>query len=244
MDQILPKDRRHSTRIPISLPIRFSVNDGDEYISATIDVTHKSIGVRTTFTVTIDDLITFYIDELPPLYGRVVRQFDGGFAVKLTQSSYGLIAHANLQDRRLNKPRWLPARKRPLRYTSPLFSLNAPMPAWGRIRTSFQQSRADGVHIITILISEPVSKLDFADARFIVDRTTWIADFLTFFTRNQHTMMSFSIDDWQLSLLSVYGFNLTASNADKALISISSDADPFTAYVEALGDGSVARLSA
>ena len=239
--------RRRVERIPAALPVRFSINDSEEMVSATIDLTYRSIAVRTSYSVAMGDLMTAFFEGLAPIYGRVVRIFDDGFAVELTKSSLSLIAHTRIRTPHENKGRrstlLSPVTRPARRNVSPIFEMTASFNCWGRLATSIKSQGFTRRHTFSIISATTLSP-DLADgARLVAGTTRWIPEFLLCGTRDQHSVISISLNDWQLSIAGTTGLKLVLSNDDAAIATIGCEAAPFASHYRTLDVAPVKKMT-
>lgn len=80
-------ERRRHGRHKFHIPVRFMFGDRSEDIFGELrNISAGGIALTTKVHAKIGASLVLYIDELGQFEGRVVRVFDGGFAVELTSS--------------------------------------------------------------------------------------------------------------------------------------------------------------
>ena len=82
-------DRRRYKRIDLELSLRYLVDSGEEQKGQTLDVSAGGLSVKSDAKVELGQHIILYIEELDRVEGKVVRVFDGGFAVEAKLSDKG-----------------------------------------------------------------------------------------------------------------------------------------------------------
>lgn len=81
-------DRRHYKRFAIPLLGRFMRANKQEYPCKLNDVSLGGLSAMAPVAVDMDERIVAYFDHLGGLEGRVVRQFEGGFAIALSATQH------------------------------------------------------------------------------------------------------------------------------------------------------------
>ncbi len=81
-------DRRRHKRFAVTLLGRFMRSSKHEYPCKLIDISIGGAAMMAPVTVPVGERIMAYFDHLGGLEGRVVRTFDGGFAVEFQASQH------------------------------------------------------------------------------------------------------------------------------------------------------------
>lgn len=84
-------DRRAESRQESYAKVRFSVNGGPEHTSNTLNFTRKSLAIRSSVAVHVGDKVRAVIGDLPAFEGTVIRIWDEGFAILLTDEARSLV---------------------------------------------------------------------------------------------------------------------------------------------------------
>ncbi len=79
----LSGDLRRHGRVKVALPGRFMRSNRREYPCMTLDMSPGGVAFSTDEAVETGERIVAYLDQLGRLEGRVVREFDGGFAIAM-----------------------------------------------------------------------------------------------------------------------------------------------------------------
>lgn len=80
-------DRRREPRTPARLDCVFTVNGGRRQAGLTRDVSPSGVAIMSRLQVAPGDAVSVTFDELGRHSGKVVRVFDGGFAIELKRAS-------------------------------------------------------------------------------------------------------------------------------------------------------------
>jgi PilZ domain-containing protein len=81
-------DKRRFQRVNIPSFGRFMRENKQEYPCQIVDMSAGGIAVNAPITGEIGERIIIYVDNMGRLEGELVRTFEGGFALKLSASSY------------------------------------------------------------------------------------------------------------------------------------------------------------
>lgn len=81
-------DRRRHRRFAIALLGRFMRADRQEYPCRLVDISVEGAAMNAPVALEIGERVVAYFDHIGGLEGRVVRVFDGGFAVELITTAY------------------------------------------------------------------------------------------------------------------------------------------------------------
>ena len=93
-------DKRRFQRMNLNLLGRFMLEDRREYPCQTKDISPGSAALVTPITARMDERAVAYIDHIGRIEGRILRTFDGGFAMSIT-------ATARRRDKLAAKLTWL-----------------------------------------------------------------------------------------------------------------------------------------
>lgn len=81
-------DRRRHRRFAIALLGRFMRADRHEYPCKLVDISVEGAAMNAPVALEIGERVVAYFDRIGGLEGRVVRVFDGGFAVELITTAH------------------------------------------------------------------------------------------------------------------------------------------------------------
>lgn len=193
-------DRRSETRQARAEKVRFEVNGGPAHTSDTLNFTRKSIAIRSRVPVKKGDKVRVTIETLPPFEGFVVRHWDEGFAIRLTDE-----ARAIADDIRPNEASMKLGRS-DIADCARLVPVNASGPCWfGICRRSGRKERC--------------SLLVAASHSFVADniQSVWIsigdmrtvARVLGIKSDDQESLLLLRIDDLQLQYARKHGLAVT-----------------------------------
>jgi len=82
LSRIVPDRRRHK-RISVTLLGRFMRESKEEHSCKLVDVSAGGASITSPVTVPVGERIVAYFDHIGGIEGVVVREFDGGFAIKI-----------------------------------------------------------------------------------------------------------------------------------------------------------------
>ncbi len=85
-------ERRQEKRAVLSMPCAFSVEEGVLHRAETRDLAASGIAIKSSIKPKKGAMIHILFDEYGEHTGKISRVFDGGFAVKLPQSSLAVLA--------------------------------------------------------------------------------------------------------------------------------------------------------
>ncbi len=97
-------DRRREPRTPAKIDCVFTVNGGRKQAGLTRDISPSGVAILSRASVAPGDAVSVSFDRLGRHSGKVVRLFDGGFAIELKRASLALV------------PLSAPSNEPPLRY--------------------------------------------------------------------------------------------------------------------------------
>jgi len=231
MVNIQQNDLRRTRRINATLQVRFSVNGGPEQVSDTMNFTYRSLAIRSECGVAKGDRVVAMIGDLPALKGDVVRVFDEGFAILLTEMSLALTAHAETElPRNYEDP---PAGdKTSARIAGPMFKIDAPFPSWARIATSRQGCA--GRHYLSIITTDTIDINAIRSVWISIDDARWVARVLQTSKRGKQTVIVILLNDWQLHMAAVYGLSVSIICTQLYEWTANIDAPPIKAHVTSL----------
>ena len=89
-------DRRRHRRVPVTVFGRFMREDKQEYPCQVVNMSAGGMAMLAPVTCAAGERIVAYLDNLGRIEGVVVRQFEGGFAVRILASLYKRERIANL----------------------------------------------------------------------------------------------------------------------------------------------------
>jgi hypothetical protein len=86
LSRIVPDRRRHK-RIPVTLLGRFMRENKEEHTCKLVDVSAGGAAVISPVAVPLGERVVAYFDHIGGIEGKVVREFEGGFAFKINATS-------------------------------------------------------------------------------------------------------------------------------------------------------------
>jgi hypothetical protein len=78
-----PQERRRHRRVGISLTGRYMLEDRQEYLCRTIDMSPGGLALRAPVRGAIGQRVVVYLETLGRYEGKIVRHFTDGFALRL-----------------------------------------------------------------------------------------------------------------------------------------------------------------
>ena len=196
MSPVSHRNRRRAYRLRAELPVMFAINDGAMQTAHAIDLTYRSIALRSGHPVHTDDRAVVRVSALPPLNGRVVRIFDGGFAVGGGPMSLSLVAYAKTNDL---SEFVSPAVRCRDRVISPVFTVQADFPAWARLTASRHIRGRSDRHFLSILIAEDLDPDNVRSVWVASDEAIWCARIVRFRKRGAETMLTIVLNGLQMA---------------------------------------------
>jgi len=210
MSMTSPSPSRRDERIAAIMQVTFSINEGPPQTSDTLNLSHKSLAIRSDCTVAKGDHISAQIDDLPKVTGRVIRVFDEGFAVQLAGHHYALVARAKDGDDTLVcEGEQVTSGANEVRITSAFFQLTSKQNARARFTTVRGESHACDRHYFTIIVT---GSLDIGDIRNVwisIDETRSAARIVRTGRRADQTMLALALNDGQLRMAARYGVTVS-----------------------------------
>ncbi|MEQ8177018.1 MAG: PilZ domain-containing protein [Amphiplicatus sp.] len=91
-------DRRREPRTPARIDCVFTVNGGRKQAGLTRDVSPSGVAILSRTLVEPGDLVSVSFDKFGRHLGKVVRLFDGGFAIELKRASLALVPLSSPSD--------------------------------------------------------------------------------------------------------------------------------------------------
>ena len=205
MSPVSHSNRRRAYRLRAELPVMVSINDGAMHSARAIDLTHRSIALRSALPVQTDDRATVRVAALPPLDGRVVRVFDGGFAVGRARMSLSLVAYAKTND--LSEFVSSPIRRQH-RTISPIFAVRANFPAWARLTSSQHIRGRSERHFLSVLIAEDIDPDTVRSVWLASDDAVWCARIVRFRKRGAETLLAVVLNGLQIARAASDGLSM------------------------------------
>ena len=197
-------DRRSAQRISKALKVVFSVNGGPPvHESDTINFTARSVAIRSDCPVSQGDRIIAWVDDLPEIEGAVVRVFDEGFALRLSDASLALVAHGG-KDVDAEKDAAAGENNKVL---SPVFRIDAPAPAWAQITTCCKVR--NDIHYLTVVTSGAMDTNDVGNVWIGADDARWTARIVSAKNHNDQATICILLNDWQLRMAAKNGLDFT-----------------------------------
>jgi len=81
-------DRRRHKRIAVTLLGRFMRASREEHACKLIDISAGGAAIHSPVSVPVGERVVAYFDHIGGIEGMVVREFDGGFAIKLDATKH------------------------------------------------------------------------------------------------------------------------------------------------------------
>lgn len=226
-------DRRQAQRYKAGFDIRFSINDGAEIVSNTLNFTSRSIAIRSDVLAQKGDRIAICFSGLPAIEGEIVRVFPEGFAVVLNEGSLALMAHTHPGNGH--------SAFHAAGVSGPVETQNSPF-----IRThSSVQARAlisSGVgyqpgynrHFLSIVTADPGALENIKTIWINADGVKWTAKALKFEQRNNRGIAVLSLNDWQVHMGAAYGLKIAIMSEAGAEWTLDIDAEPIADHLDSL----------
>ena len=225
-------DRRTAERFEKTLKVRFTINNGPEQTSDTINFTARSVAIRSDCPVKKHDKIVAYVDDLPEIKGSVIRVFDEGFAICLNDSSLALITHAGAEIPDLTGVK-TPDEDAD-RILSPIFRIDAPAPAWGQITTARFGGGDTAKHFLSIVTTGAIDINDVHKVWVSIDGSRWTAQLIQSRRENNQAMFVILLNEWQLRMAAKDGISITILSAELKEWQARLSAGPIDAHRAAL----------
>lgn len=223
MAMSVSSDRRRARRLDAALPVTVTLNGGTPELCETINFTYRSLAVRTALAAQEGDEVTAVIDGLPKLEGYVVRVFDKGFAVRLNEISIALVASVTAKSPRLtysDAAAVISSR----RVISPMFTIDASTPSWGRFTASRLPRDANERHMLSIVTTEIIEPSDIESVWVSIDETRWVARLRQARRRGAQSIVIVLLNEWQFGMAADHGLSVSITRRE---------ATPWTATVAA-----------
>ena len=224
-------DRRQAQRFKGAFQARFSINNGPEQISETLNFTSRSLAIRSNCEARKGDRVSVKFAGLPVIEGEIVRVFPEGFAVTLSEHSLSLMAQADP----LHDSAGIAFKDRPAdTVTSPFMDVRAPFPARALITSGMGYLPGYNRHFLSIVTADPSVLARARNIRIIAEGTRWIARGLRFERRKNRGIAVMMLNDWQLHMGAAYGLRLTIVGEEMMEWTIDIDADQIGLPLESL----------
>lgn len=201
------ENRRRAHRIKSILPVRFRIGDGEYCPGETMNFTAFSLAIRTNVDVTSGTGVCVELADLPIMEGTIIRIFDGGFAVRFSEASINLVAHAFCTSEQTAQS--LPDRGPRSRAFSDLFEIDAPCPAWGRFATTRENIATMRRHSLSIIAASEQAPPFLNSAWVEIGKNRWVARVLGYAPRGKQAIALIHFNDWQMRLAAEDGFKIT-----------------------------------
>lgn len=204
-----PSERRKARRIGVVARVRFLINGSAMQTGATMDMTARSLAIRSDAKVQLGDAVTIYIADLSALSGSVIRVFPEGFGVRLSAASISLVAHTLTSELCLDEHN----NKTPnsTRCISPLNCLGSEQPAWARFATTLRTERSNLRHSYTIITTSQSLPENISSAWLTIKDIRWVARISLSQRRGDALVVTILLNDWQLDLAADNDFSVMLS---------------------------------
>jgi hypothetical protein len=87
LSRIVPDRRRHK-RIAVTLLGRFMRESKEEHPCKLVDVSAGGAAITSAIAVPVGERVVAYFDHIGGIEGEVVREFDGGFAIRIVATKH------------------------------------------------------------------------------------------------------------------------------------------------------------
>ena len=87
LSRIVPDRRRHK-RIAVTLLGRFMRANKEEHACKLIDISAGGAAIACSTTIAVGERVVAYFDHIGGIEGEVVREFEGGFAFKISATQH------------------------------------------------------------------------------------------------------------------------------------------------------------
>lgn len=231
MSPVSHRNRRRAYRLRTDLPVTFSINGGAIQSANAIDLTHRSIALRSGYPVSPDDSAIVRVSNLPPLDGRVVRVFDGGFAVGGERMSLSLVAHVKTSPAAAQHNPVLHRSRAHSRITGPIFSVEADFPVWARLRSSRRVTGGSDRHYLTMIIAETIDPDDVKSIWLIADDLFWCARLIQLRKRGSEVVLVLLMNGFQLEHAAHHGLAVKIVSATSCVRFMRIEAARFKAHL-------------
>lgn len=222
-------DRRQAQRFKGAFKALFSINNGPEQISDTLNFTSRSLAIRSDSEARKGDLVTVRFTGLPMIDGAVVRVFPEGFAISLSERSLALMTNADPLE-----VTGAPLRTAADNVTSPFLAVEAPFPARALITSGLGYTPGYNRHFLSLVTADPNALSRARNIWITAESTRWIAAGLRFERRKNRGIAVMMLNDWQLHMGAAYGLRLTLVGEEMAESTIEIDADQIGMHLDDL----------
>ena len=197
-----PKNHRIADRMNAALGVFFSVNGGAQHYSATMNLTNRSLAIRSNVPVRKGDDVRAMINDLPLLDGKVVRVFDEGFAIRLAEPSFALVAHAADQIRASapEETGYAGLARETRRIIGAFERIDAQAASWARLATALEGRAGSTAHIMTIITTADLPLRTIRNVWLEVGQNRWIARLIRMQKRGGQIIIAISLNDLQMRL--------------------------------------------
>ena len=225
-------DRRQAQRFKGAFKARFSINNGPEQISDTMNFTSRSLAIRSDCEARKGDRVSVRFAGLPVIEGEIIRVFPEGFAITLSERSLSLMAHADpVEDAGRAAPF---ERSLADSVTSPFLRVRSPFPARALITSGLGYTPGYNRHFLSIVTADPNALLRARNIWIIAEGTRWVARGLRFERRKNRGIAVMVLNDWQLHMGAAYGLGLTIVGEEMMESKIDIDADQIGLHLDDL----------
>lgn len=224
-------DRRQAQRFKGAFKALFSINNGPEQVSDTLNFTSRSLAIRSDCEARIGDLVSVRFVGLPIIDGAVVRVFPEGFAIALSERSLALMSHADPLDLASSAPFRNPAANT---VTSPFLAVEAPFPARALITSGLGYTPGYNRHFLSLVTADPNAIARARNIWIAAESIRWIAAGLRFERRKNRGIAVMMLNDWQLHMGAAYGLTLAIVGEEMMESRISIEADEIGLHLDSL----------
>jgi hypothetical protein len=224
-------DRRQAQRFKGAFKARFSINNGPEQISDTMNFTSRSLAIRSDCEARKGDRVSVRFAGLPVIEGEIVRVFPEGFALTLSERSLALMSHTDPLDLASGAPLRSTAADN---ITSPFLAVRAPFPARALITSGLGYTPGYNRHFLSIVTADPGAIARARNIWITAEATRWIAAGLRFERRKNRGIAVMVLNDWQLHMGAAYGLGLTIVGEEMMESKIDIDADQIGLHLDDL----------
>lgn len=226
-------DRRQAQRYQAGFTIRFSINDGAEIASDTLNFTSRSIAIRSDVLAQKGDKISIQFGGLPVIDGEIVRVFPEGFAVTLSEESLALMAHSHPHHSE-NAFHAAGASGPVETQSSPFLRTRSDIPSRALLSSGVGYQPGYNRHFLSIITPEAETLENISAIWISADGVRWTANALKFERRNNRGIAVMSLNDWQVYMGAAYGLRISIMTEARREWSLEIDAEPVANHLATL----------
>lgn len=232
---MLHPSRRRTPRFKAALQVRFSVNNGPEHMSNTINFTSRSLAIRSQCPAQKGDHVSVRFGDLPAIEGDVARVFSEGFAVVLDEASLSRMEQsAQSENSAPFSSVDLIQNQTDNHISSPFMRARASLPVRARITTTGGYGPNANRHFLSIVTADPDALRNLTKVWVSASEARWSARTLRFQRQGKHGFAVLALNEWQLHMAACYGLSITIIGNDNSALTIGIDAEPMAEHLNSL----------